>query len=166
MSDRMLSRIAGAAMIIVGGLLSGPATATNSSTNTLYDRLGGEDFIECWIDRSLVVISRDKRINDFFSGEPNAGQPLSLRTSLIEFACAATGGPCTYSGRNMACAHVDLGIGHSDFEAFIEDLEKGAKRCQRNEPAYSELGKVLRSLRPAVVQDDPGESDLAEESCP
>jgi hemoglobin len=159
MGSKLLATVGVAAIAIAGSV--GPALATD----TLYDRLGGRAFIECWIDASLAVIGEDKRIDDFFTGDLNVGQSLDFRSSLVEFACAATGGPCKYQGRNMACAHVGLGIGHSDFEAFIEDLERGARHCGKREPAYSELGKVLRSLRPPIVQDDPGESEAALATC-
>jgi hypothetical protein len=62
----------------------------------------------------------------------------------------------------MACAHAGLGIGQDDFSAFIEDVERGARRCHRNEPAYSELAKALRSLRPVIVQDDPDEEPVCD----
>lgn len=153
----------GTAVLAVVGAAA--ATVPAHASESLYDRLGGKAFIECWIDESLAVITADVRIDDFFAGDPNGDQPLSLRTSLVKFACAATGGPCDYRGRNMACAHTGLGIGHSDFNAFIEDLEQGAEACAPNEAAYAELGKVLRSLRPQVVQDDPGESEAALATC-
>jgi hemoglobin len=158
-SSKLLATV-GVAVIAIAGSV-GPALATDR----LYDRLGGQAFIECWIDASLAVIARDKRIDDFFTGDLNAGQRLDLRDSLVQFACAATGGNCMYEGRDMVCAHVGLGIGHSDFEAFIEDLERGARHCGKREPAYSELGKVLRSLRPPIVQDDLAESEAARERC-
>lgn len=160
MFNRKLLCTAGAA--ILAGTVG---SAGSAMSQTLYDELGGEDFIECWIDRSLVVISKDKKIDDFFSGEVNADQDQNLRDALVDFECAATGGPCEYAGRGMACAHAGLGIGHSDFEAFMKDLEKAARFCDANEPAYSELGKVLRSLRPAVVQDDPSEQEAALATC-
>ncbi len=140
-------------------------------TQSLYDSLGGEPAIDCWIDKSLGVILADDRINDFFAGDLNAGQPLNLRDSLVQFACAATGGPCVYEGRNMGCAHAGLSVDHHSYSAFLEDLEQGAIICRRGnsgwmtDPSYSELNKVLLSLRPPIVQDDPGEGADAQASC-
>ncbi|TXS93047.1 group 1 truncated hemoglobin [Parahaliea maris] len=140
-----------------------------SNAQSLYDDLGGQPAIECWIDTGLEVITGDDRINDFFAGELNAGQAEDLRTSLVNFACAATGGPCVYVGRDMSCAHGGLSIDHHSFSAFLEDLEEAAVQCRRGnsgymgDPAYSQLNKVLLSLRAVVVQDDPGENPGA---CP
>lgn len=145
---------------------------TAVSADTLYERLGGAPAIDCWIDNALEIITADTRINDFFAGELNAGQDLSLRDSLVAFACAATGGPCLYTGRDMSCAHAGLSIDHHSFTAFMQDLDKAATVCRRGntqwmtDPAYSELSKVLLSLRPPVVQDDPGENPLGTASCP
>jgi hemoglobin len=139
---------------------------------SLYERLGEMPAIECWIDEALGVIADDHRISDFFAGDLNTGQPNNLRDSLVEFACAATGGPCTYVGRDMACAHAGLSIDHPSFTHFINDLKLAARACRRGntgwmpEPAYSELNKVLLSLRPPVVQDDPGENPLDSGGCP
>jgi hemoglobin len=157
-------RLLAAAFLAFALLASGGARA-----QTLFDRLGGLPAIECWVDTGLQIIGRDRRINDFFAGELNAGQPVGLRDSLVDFACFATGGGCDYGGREMACAHAGLGIDHDSFTYFLKDLEKAAFRCRRGhtgwmtDPAYSELNKVLLSLRPPIVQDDPGEGT---NSCP
>lgn len=138
-------------------------SSSGATADTLYDRLGGQPAIECWIDLSLPVIFADSRINDYFAGPLNEDQPQNLRDSLVEFGCFVTGGPCAYTGRNMSCAHTGLGVGHDAFTAFLEDLERGARLCRLGntgympDPAYSELNKLLLSLRPTVVQDDPGE---------
>jgi hypothetical protein len=52
----------GAALLLTPGAPAGSASAQES----LYDRLSGQDFIECWIDKSLSVIAKDKRIDDLF----------------------------------------------------------------------------------------------------
>lgn len=143
-----------------------------ASAQTLYERLGGELAIACWIDEALPILVGDERIGDFFAGELNAGQPLSLRDSLVEFACAASGGPCVYAGRDMSCAHAGLAVDHQSFRIFLRNLEKAAVRCRvenagwMTDPAYSELSKALLALRPPVVQDDPGEDPLGEPGCP
>jgi len=144
-------------------LLWGPGALAQS----LYDRLGGQAAIECWIDTGLPILTSDPRIADYFAGALNDGQALNLRDSLVNFACAATGGSCVYVGRNMSCAHGGLAIDHHAFTTFLKDMEQAALLCRRGnsgwmtDPAYSEFNKVLLTLRPAVVQDDPGEDGTA-----
>ena len=152
--------------LMVAGFLSLITLSSTVCAQTLYERLGGEPAIDCWIDEGLDIISNDDRINDFFVGDLNVGSLENLRNSLVEFACGATGGSCTYMGRDMDCAHAGLSIDHDAFTFFLNDLEQAAIRCRRGntgwmtDPAYSELNKVLLSLRPPIVQDDPGEKPL------
>lgn len=156
---------------LAGAILCG-CLSMGASAQTLYDDLGGALAIECWIDEALPILVEDERIGDFFAGELNAGQAQSLRDSLVEFACAASGGPCVYTGRDMACAHAGLAIDHQSFRIFLRDLEKAAARCRvqnagwMSDPAYSLLAKALLGLRPPIVQDDPGENPLGEPGCP
>ncbi|MEO0975048.1 MAG: group 1 truncated hemoglobin, partial [Pseudomonadota bacterium] len=124
-------------------------TATPAASQTLYDDLGGQVAIECWIDQAIPLLVADERIGDFFAGDLNAGQPLSLRDSLVEFACAASGGPCAYTGRDMSCAHAGLAVDHQSFRIFGRILERAAVQCRlmnatwMNDPAYSQLSKTL-----------------------
>ncbi len=156
----------------VVALLALAALSQGASAQTLYDELGGELAIDCWIDEALVILVEDRRIGDYFAGALNAGQPQGLRDSLVEFACAASGGPCVYTGRDMSCAHAGLAIDHQSFTIFLRSLEKAALNCRAinpvwlNDPAYSELNKALLGLRASVVQDDPGENPAGEPGCP
>lgn len=83
---------------LVGAIFCG-ALSLSVCAQSLYDDLGGELAIECWIDEALPILIEDPRIGDFFAGDLNAGQAQSLRDSLVEFACAASGGrACTRAG--------------------------------------------------------------------
>lgn len=48
-----------------------------------------------------------------------------LRTQLIEQVCAASGGPCRYTGKDMKTARAGMNITGGEFDALVEDL-KGA----------------------------------------
>ena len=58
----------------------------------LFDRLGGKPAVEAVVDEFLSRVAADKRINGRFFNTDVA----RLRALLVEFVCAATGGPCTY----------------------------------------------------------------------
>ena len=67
----MNNRLAQTATLLVlsaAALIGNPASA-----ETLYQRLGELPAIECWIDASLKIIDKDKRINDFFCGRAKRG---------------------------------------------------------------------------------------------
>lgn len=168
MFEKVLNnRVRASALLAVALLVSSGARA-----QSLYDRLGGQLAVGCWVDTGLTIITANPHINDYFAGELNVGQAQNLRDSLVSFACAATGGPCVYPGRDMACAHAGLSIDHDAFTGFLQDLEQAAIQCRRGntqwmtDPAYSELNKLLLSLRSTIVQDDPGENPKGTIGCP
>lgn len=91
--------------------------------NQLGVYAGGDGYlaISAVIDAMLGYVAADSRINSFFATTDLA----NLRALLIEQVCDATGGYCTYSGRDMKSSHAGLCIGADDFNALVEDLLKG-----------------------------------------
>jgi hemoglobin len=72
-----------------------------------------KDFVE-------QEVANHERINAFFK---NADIP-GLERKLYEQICAASGGGCTYSGKDMKTAHAGMNIKQADFDALVEDLVK------------------------------------------
>lgn len=91
--------------------------------NQLGVYAGGDGYaaVSAVIDAMLGYVAADSRINGFFATTDLA----NLRALLIEQVCDATGGYCTYSGRDMKSSHAGLCIGSDDFNALVEDLLKG-----------------------------------------
>lgn len=63
----------------------------------LYVRLGGEPAVKAVVKDFVQNVAADARVNAFFK---NTDIP-NLEKLLFEQICAATGGGCTYSGRDM-----------------------------------------------------------------
>src|SRR5688500_3754185 len=63
----------------------------------LFVRLGGREAITAVVDDFVANCAADPRINAFFV---NTDIPR-LKKLLVEQICVATGGPCTYTGRDM-----------------------------------------------------------------
>ena len=64
---------------------------------SLYERLGKKDAITAVVDDFVGRVANDTRINGKFA---NANIPR-LKMLLVEQICAASGGPCTYTGRDI-----------------------------------------------------------------
>lgn len=132
-----------ATALAVGGCAMRPAAPEPS----LYDRLGGAPAIAALVDDGLATIAADPRINQRF-----ARTPLDrLHGSMVEFVCARTGGPCTYSGRNMADAHEGMRITDAEFDALVQDLAKAFDRLRVPAREQGELLAALGRLRNAIV---------------
>jgi len=128
---------------------SPPATAASAAPHgdSLYRALGGQEGIGKVVDASLVEIHNDKRIAFFFEKTDLA----DLRRLLVEQLCAATGGPCTYSGRTMEESHSGLNIKDADFDAFVEDLVRAMDSQKVPKDLQKQLLGLLGPMRPQVV---------------
>lgn len=115
--------------------------------DTLYQRLGGMAGIEAVVDASLKHVHGDLRINLFFENTDIG----DLRRLLIEQICAASGGPCRYSGRSMEEAHSGMNLSNRDFDIFVEDLVAAMNEVKVPAPLQQELLGLFGPMRPQVV---------------
>lgn len=116
-------------------------------TPTLYERLGGQPAIDAVVDDFVANVAADKRINRYFA---NANVPR-LKRLLGEQICAGTGGPCTYTGRDMKTTHTGMKITDKDFNALVEDLVKSLDKYKVPQQEQQELLGVLGPMKPDIV---------------
>ena len=121
--------------------------AAGAKSDALYRALGGTDGITKVVDATLAEIHGDLRINIFFEKTDMA----DLRRLVIEQLCAATGGPCEYTGRSMEEAHSGLNLTDADFDAFVEDLVRGMDSQKVPKDLQKQLLDLLGPMRPQVV---------------
>lgn len=126
----------------------------DDTTPSLYERLGGISAIEAVTDQFLANVAGDARINGFFAATvQNEFRLMSLRNHLVDQICEASGGPCTYKGKDMKTAHQGLGIDDDDFNALVEDLVASLDQFNVPQTEQTELLTVLASLKPDIVEN-------------
>src|SRR5262245_27891859 len=120
MRSHALSRlfVFGIALAVAGCSTMESNTTKPAADTPLYDRLGGKPAITAVVDDFVARVAGDNRINGKFA---NANLPR-LKTMLVEQICQASGGPCTYTGRDMKTAHAGMGITAVEFDALVGDL--------------------------------------------
>ncbi len=123
------------------------ATGDMTPKISLYTRLGGRPAIAAVMDDFVANVAADSRINGRFA---NTNVPR-LKLLLVEQVCQATGGPCTYTGRDMRSAHAGMGITDAEFGALVEDLVKSLDKFHVAEPDKNELLALLGGLKSQVV---------------
>ena len=89
-----------------------------TTSQTLYERLGGQAGIATLIDRFYDKVVDDPEIGAFFAGAPVE----RVRTMQKEFFAAALDGPQVYSGLDLSRAHASLGIKASHFGRYVNIL--------------------------------------------
>jgi len=115
---------------------------------SLYNRLGGHDAITAVVDDFVGRCAGDSRINGKFA---RTDVPR-LKAMLSDQVCNASGGPCTYAGRNMAETHEGMGVTAGEFDALVEDLVATLDQFSVPKPEQDELLGILGPLRPDIVE--------------
>ncbi len=94
---------------------------------SLYKRLGGYDAIAAVTDDFIVRMATNKDLQRFFVGLSDDSKG-KVRGHIIDLVCLKTGGPCTYTGRDMKTSHKGLAITENDWnimaKLFVETLNK------------------------------------------
>lgn len=114
---------------------------------SLYDRLGGKPAITAVVDDFVGNVAADGRINGLFA---HTDIPR-LKELLVEQVCQASGGPCTYTGRDMKSAHKGMNITDAEFDALVGDLKRSLDKFNVPAKEQGELLGTLGSLRPQIV---------------
>ena len=122
-------------------------SAAYAQQSTLYERLGGKPAITAVVDDFVGNVATDNRINGFFA---KTDIPR-LKQLLVEQICAGSGGPCTYSGRDMRAAHAGMGVGDAHFNALVEDLVKTLDKFKVPQREKDELLSVLGPMKKDIV---------------
>ena len=71
---------------------------------------------------------------------------------LVDQICQASGGPCTYTGKDMKTAHQGMGIKDADFNALVEDLVAALYKFKVPEKEKGELLGILGPLKKDIVE--------------
>lgn len=151
MSQRMasLTLVLGLALTVsaCNTVDSGP-TGTAAVEKSLYDRLGGKTAITAVVDDFVGRVAADTRINGKFA---NANIPR-LKSMLVDQICQASGGPCTYTGRDMKSTHAGMGVSSSDFDALVGDLVATLNKFKVPEREKNELLGALGPMKSDIVE--------------
>lgn len=140
-----------ALLIVIAASLIGCAGSaphpTPAAKDALYRDLGGTPGITRVVDLFLTRLNADARINTLFAHVDHA----DLRRLVIEQLCAATGGPCVYSGRSMEDAHSGLNLTEADFSAFMGDLVAAMDEGKVPLAQQNRLIALLTPMKPQIV---------------
>ncbi|HEV7552815.1 MAG TPA: group 1 truncated hemoglobin [Candidatus Angelobacter sp.] len=111
----------------INASMSGSTTTAGQDKKSLYARLGGYDAVAAVVDDFIGRLVGDKRFSKFFVGH-STDSLKKIRQHIVDQFCAAAGGPCLYTGRDMKTTHAGLGITEDDWNAaaahLVESLDK------------------------------------------
>jgi hemoglobin len=116
--------------------------------DSLHDRLGGGSAIAAVVDDFVARCAADDRINKKFA---RTDIPR-LKKMLVDQVTNATGGPATYSGRDMKETHLGMGVTGGEFDALVEDLVSTLDSLGVAKEEQGELLGILGPLRSDIVE--------------
>jgi hemoglobin len=165
--------IAGVAALLLSAAMPGPVQAqTDTQTDvvvptppgedaetgmvggaTLYQRLGGYEVIAEGVDDFLERMGGDEQLRRFL--EPLSDSDLRrLRQHVVDFLCEKTGGPCFYTGSDLAGAYRGAGISAGDWEHATGLMATTLDARGVQGELRDELGGFIAGLKGDIVETE------------
>ena len=141
-------KIGGTWVYVYDSVSMEPAPAGSKS---LYQRLGGYDAIAAVIDEFIKRMGTDPKMARFLGGlsQDSAGR---LRQHIVDQVCAAAGGPCVYTGRDMKTSHKGMGISEDDWNAAAGHLVASLDKFTVPEKEKNDLLAIVSSVKGDIVE--------------
>jgi hemoglobin len=115
---------------------------------SLYERLGGLDAVTAVVDSFVAHRADDDRIN----GKFERTDVPRLKKMLVDQVCQASGGPCTYTGRDMRETHDGMQVTAGEFDALVADLVTTLDEFNVPKAEEDELLGLLGTMRDDIVE--------------
>ena len=135
-------------------LLGAFVMTASAKEKSLYDRLGGKKALTAVVDAFVAKVAADTRVNQKFA----KSDIDRVKFHLVEQLCAATGGPCKYTGNDMTTAHHNMKVTEGEFNALVEDLVATLDQFKVPEKEKNELLGILGPLKSKIVEVNSSET--------
>ena len=118
---------------------------------SLYHRFGGYDAVAAFVDDLLPRLLGDPQLAVYWKGKCRDSLNKE-RQVLVEFLCAAMGGPVNYTGRDMKTSHEGLGITEAEWELFVRHTLATLDNLGTPERERNDLLAAAGSLKGDIVE--------------
>jgi len=121
----------------------------NQTNPSLYERLGRRE----GITRITADLMKNHLANPLVKARYENSEDLArVERRAVEFFCAGTGGPETYSGQDMLTTHRGMNISEQEFMSVIDDAMAALHTNGVDEPTRNDVLAILWSMRREVVR--------------
>ena len=120
---------------------------------SLYDRLGGLKGISFVVDDFIdrLVASQELNKNPAIDAGRKRSPAPYLKFQVSQMVCAATGGPCKYTGKAMKDSHVDLNISEKEWGVMAKEFKKSLDKFNVPAPEQKELFDIVGTTKADIV---------------
>ena len=124
---------------------------------TLYERLGGNNAIAMVVDRFSDEIVKNPKlnVNPALRDWNKTGQLAGLKFMRTLWVCQATGGPFSYTGKDMHEAHKDLQLTSAEFDEVGAEIGRSLDHFKVPEREKNEVLAAIVAHKGEVVTPSP-----------
>lgn len=116
---------------------------------TLYERLGRLEGITDLVSDAVDLHLKNPIIKTRFE---NASDINHAKKMSVEFFCAGSGGPESYSGRDLITAHTGMNISEQEFIAVVDDIIEAMDMNNIGENEKKDVLSILYSLKAQIIR--------------
>ena len=114
---------------------------------SLYERLGGSAGVaritdDIWANHTNNPLIKQRYTNS---------NPENVKRLVREMLGAGTGGPETYTGKNMLDAHRSMNISDQEFNAVVDDVLAALTKNEVGQKEKDEILCILWSMKNEIV---------------
>lgn len=121
----------------------------SQTTATLYERLGRRAGIERITHDLIKNHLANPLVSTRFQNSPDIAR---VEQRAVEFLCAGSGGPETYSGKDMLATHKGMNISEQEFIAVCDDAMAALDKNGIDAATRGEVLGILWSLKGDVIR--------------
>jgi len=114
---------------------------------SLYERLGGQSGIAAIVED----IWKNHISNPLIKQRYEASDPENVKRLVREMFGAGTGGPETYTGKDMLSAHKGMNISDEEFVAVIDDVLDAMDKNNAEQAEKDEVLCILYSMKGEIA---------------
>jgi len=147
-------KIAIASMALMMAVTIAPiATAQQTATKPLYERLGGLTGITVVVDDFINRLVVNKQLNKnpaIDAGRKKSPAPY-LKFQVSQLICELSGGPCKYTGKAMKESHAHLNISEKEWGVMAKEFQKSLNKFKVPAAEQKELFDMVGKTKADIV---------------
>ena len=116
---------------------------------TLYQRLGGATGIAKFVDDATAAHLANPLVKDRFENVQDLDRAKKMAR---EFFCAGSGGPETYTGKDMLATHKGMNISEQEYLAVMDDIVGAMGKNGLGDEVKNDVIAILYSLKGNIIR--------------
>ena len=128
------------------------------TTESLYKRLGGYDALAAFVADLMPRLYGDPTLWVYWKGKSldsrRKGEQL-----LVDFLCAAFGGPAFYAGPDMKVSHRGLGITEAEWDILLRHINASCDALGVPDLERGEVMEATNGLKWDIVEARPAAAE-------